>query len=181
MESFLPLSLAPSSFFPSIRVYKIACKGDYEAWPEHVKLLSVTLTAGARCCEKIVLIWGLPRNMAWARGVSRTCRASHNSARCFARLQASRGDMYGGGKKEAPRIEESPGPFNTIRTSGYHHGLFDSPFCPTSRNVFFLLRLFSSSALLVPSIHPSLVRATRLFLPLMANRMCFWTRLNFAS
>jgi len=38
-----------------------------------------------------------------------------------------------------------------------------------------------SPALLVPSIHPSLVRTTRLFLPLMANRVCFWTRLNFAS
>lgn len=108
--------------------------------------------------------------MAWGRG-SRTCRASHNSARCFARLRVSRGDMYDGGKKGALHIEESPGPFNTIRTSGYHHGLFDSPFYQTSRNVFFLLRLFFSSALLVPSIHPSLVRTTRLFLPLMANRM----------
>lgn len=50
----------------------------------------------------------------------------------------------------------------------------------------FYSRLLSSSSsfsalLLVPSIHPSLVRATRLFLPLMANRVCFWTRLNFAS
>lgn len=81
-------------------------------------------------------------------------------------------------KKEALHIEESPGPFNTIRTSGYHHGLFDSPFYQTNRNVFFLLRL-STLALLVPSIHPSLVRATRLWL--MANRVCFWMRLNFAS
>ena len=48
-------------------------------------------------------------------------------------------------KKGAPHIEESPGPFNTIRTSGYHHGLFDSPFYQTSRNVFFLLCLFASS------------------------------------
>lgn len=74
-------------------------------------------------------------------------------------------------KKEALHIGEPPGPFNTIRASGYHHGLFDSPFYQASRNVFFLLLLFS--VLLVPSIHPSLVRATRLFLPLMANRGVF--------
>lgn len=50
---FLYLSLSHSPlFFLSTRVYKIACKGDYEAWPGHVKLLSVTLTVGARCCEE---------------------------------------------------------------------------------------------------------------------------------
>lgn len=34
-------------------------------------------------------------------------------------------------EKGALHIEEPPGPFNTIRTSGYHHGLFDSPFYQT--------------------------------------------------
>lgn len=64
-------------------------------------------------------------------------------------------------------------------TSGYHHGLFDSPFYRASRNVFFLLVLLVSGtlALLVPSIHPSSVPTIPShpppFLPLMANRLVF--------
>lgn len=64
-------------------------------------------------------------------------------------------------KERARLASESPGPFNTIRTSGYHHGLFDSPFCRASRNVFFLPPFTHVPALflLVSSIHLSSVRA----------------------
>jgi len=179
VESFPSPSFSISLFSLATRVYKIACKGDYEAWPGHVKLLSVTLTVRARCCEEDSAYGGFLET--W-RGERRGFLAPvelptilRGALLVYGYLE----EICTMAKKGALHIEESPGPFNTIRTSGYHHGLFDSPFYRTSRNVFFLLRLFSS-ALLVPSIHPSLV-AARLFLPLMANRVCFWTRLNFAS
>lgn len=66
---------------------------------EYVKLLSVTLTAGLDATEEDSRLHGGGRVETRAWGFSRTCRASHNSVRCFARLRTSRGEIRRAEKK----------------------------------------------------------------------------------